>query len=102
MNPSLRPLMSVEKLEKVQERFENMVKTLQSSCSISLHRNVDQFFYMQKVAEFTTLKEQLEAALRTLQDIQQRAYTHYSLAYTVWRKDMRLIRATHQHSVLKP
>lgn len=88
-----RPLVSVEKLDKMIVRLAKLVQELDTSFDIGLHNRLDQSFYMQRLEELKLLRMQLEAATLNLQQVQGRVCAHYDYVFKAWREALRKIRS---------
>lgn len=87
-----RLLVSVEKLDKMIAHLSQLVKVLDTSFDLELHRRLDQSYYMQKLEELKLLRTQLEAATVNLHQVQSRVCAHYGTVYKVWREAVRQVR----------
>jgi hypothetical protein len=59
--------------------------------NLKLHKNVNQFYYMQSIQELMTLYEQFDEAQRNLKLISGRLDLKYTETFHQWRKDVRWI-----------
>lgn len=80
---------SIHQLNRLILRLEKMLTELNTAPSIALCRGINDSFHMQKVEELKLLHTQLHEAMRTLENIQARAFEHYKTAYCRWKKDVR-------------
>jgi hypothetical protein len=62
--------------------------------SLTIHRAVDQFYYMQKAEQMMLLQEQLREAQERLRIIEERIDEEYRTVFISWVKDVRWL---HRH-----
>jgi hypothetical protein len=62
--------------------------------SLTVHRAVDQFYYMQKAEQLMLLQEQLREAQERLRIIEERIDEEYQGVFISWMKDVRWL---HRH-----
>ncbi|MEQ1588540.1 MAG: hypothetical protein ABL895_21820 [Cyclobacteriaceae bacterium] len=85
-------MISVQKLDRLANHLQKLVDLLDQSWHLELHLKIDQSFYMQKIAELSLLKEQMQKNPLD-QHLQRRALSHYSCAFLAWRKDHRKLKS---------
>ena len=79
---------SPEKLNELIYNVQNLVGCLNRQRDIDLHRNIDQFYYMQKLEELKILKSQREAVREPLPSVDARIARHYHEIAAKWSKDI--------------
>ena len=89
--------MSVEKLDKMIHRLLKVVNQLDDSLDLTLHRKIDQFYYMQKAEELKFLKEEYVEAMANVQRIQNRLDIDYPLIFETWKRDLRVLTIGSNH-----
>ncbi len=80
-----------EKLPKLIERMQRLVNYLDARNELTIHRHVDQSFYMQKIEELKTLYTQLEEFRKKIDVLNSHIDNHYKLCFAQWSKDVRLL-----------
>lgn len=80
---------SLEKINKLICRLQSLVMSLNDHIDLDLHKNIDQFYYMQKLEELEILKSQREEAYQRLQSINTRMFAHYHEIAGKWSRDAR-------------
>ena len=83
-----------EAVEKLVQKIASLISTLEQSSELSVHSTIEQFYYMERVAEIKFLNEQmqdLEARLEMLKSARELRY--FELA-SRWRVDARWL---HRH-----
>jgi hypothetical protein len=75
------------KIHKLIQRLKGFVSFLEGRRVIHVHQNVSQFYYMQEIAELSTLLEQFEETQRKLEIISKKLDVKYVQSFHQWRKD---------------
>ena len=75
------------KINKLVHRLNGFVSFLERRRIIHVHQNISQFYYMQEIAELSTLLEQFEETQRKLETIGQKLDAKYVQLFQQWRKD---------------
>ncbi|MBT1701499.1 hypothetical protein KK083_31695 [Fulvivirgaceae bacterium PWU4] len=80
------------KLEKFIQRVEALMNVLREQRNnLHIQNNVDQFYYMEKLAELRVLEENLLDEVDRLRYYQQRFESEYAQAFCRWKKDVRFL-----------
>lgn len=80
------------KLEKFIQRVEVLMNVLREHRNnLHIQNNVDQFYYMEKLAELRVLEENLLDEIDRLSYYQQRFENEYAQAFCRWKKDVRFL-----------
>jgi hypothetical protein len=79
--------MNLIKVAKLIHRLRALVSFLEREQTLSIHQNVSQFFYMQRIEELQTLCELFEAQENT-ELISVNISIKYVETYYQWRKDI--------------
>ena len=80
------------KLEKFIQRVEVLMNVLREQRNnLHIQNNIDQFYYMEKLAELRVLEENLLDEVDRLSYYQQRFENEYTQAFCRWRKDVRFL-----------
>jgi hypothetical protein len=79
----------LDKVNKLICRIQNFVLCLKRSNDTDIHRNIDEFYYMQKLEELEILKSQMNETNDRLQSINNRIHLHYQEIASKWSKDIR-------------
>lgn len=83
---------SDSKPEKLFERVEKLVSVLRDHHdSLHIHRNIDDFYYMQKIAELKQLEESIVDTYERLELLQKKYDSEYVILFRNWKRDLRWI-----------
>lgn len=80
---------SEKKFKKFLALINRLVFDLRRNNTLQVQGNVNQFFYLQKIAELETLKERLDEAEKRAVFMREAFETHYTELYQRWSKDVR-------------
>jgi hypothetical protein len=83
-----------KKITKLIEKLEGIASTLEGARGLNIHRRVNQFYYMQKAAEFKVLLERLSEAERRLDWLAKCIEQEYTIAFNHWRNDLRWLNSS--------
>jgi len=84
--------MPVSNPGKLFERVQKLTSVLsEHRKDLRMHRNVDEFFYMQKIEELKQLEESIEDAYKRLKALKGKFNSEYKLLYCSWKKDARWV-----------
>ena len=80
------------RVRKLILRLSHMTRQLvEYRYDLVVHREIDQFFYMQREEELRVLLEEVEKAADQLADIKSKIDSKYQQAYCRWCRDVRWI-----------
>jgi len=83
------------------EKIQALSATLkQFPKDFHVHQRINEFYYMQKMTEFTVLDEKLTHLVREVNALRQHLEGVYEETFRHWRSDVRWM-ATHQRLVEK-
>jgi hypothetical protein len=82
-------MMEIAKVAKLIPRLRCLVATLEGQHDLIVHRQINQFFYMQKSEELKILLAQAEEAQWKLKMAVDRVDTKYAEVFYQWQKDAR-------------
>lgn len=81
---------SYTRVRKLIQRLRHMTSLLvEHRYNLVVHREIDQFFYMQREEELRMLLEEVEKAADQLAEIRSKIELKYQQAYCRWCKDVR-------------
>lgn len=84
-----------ERVIKLMTKLERLVKALEECHEVTIHRKINQFYYMQKANELKMLLHQLDEAEYRLASVSKILSAHYSEIFHHWRRDV------HQLNLIK-
>jgi hypothetical protein len=77
------------KLNKLIQKIQTFARRLESTREFKVHRNINHFYYMQKVTELTVLYEQFDEAQQKLSFLTSRIEKEYGCIVDQWSRDVR-------------
>lgn len=84
-----------KRIKRLLLRIHGLVGTLKRQRnSLTVHRAIDQFYYMQKAEQLALLQEQLKEAQERLRTVEERIDEEYRGVFTSWARDVRWL---HRH-----
>jgi hypothetical protein len=78
-----------EKIRRFVSQIQLLIKTLDSNQELVLHREIDQFYYMQKREELKVLLEKFDDVETRMKTLSELIDSCYSEVFCEWRKDVR-------------
>jgi hypothetical protein len=72
---------------KLIQRLKDFVSFLERKRIIHVHQSINQFYYMEKIAELSALLEQFDDAQRRLEAVSEKLDAKYFQAFHQWRDD---------------
>ena len=76
------------KILKLLERLQHMVRHLEMHRNLTLHQHVSQFYYMESIEEISTLFQQYEDAQAKMRLVSERIALRYESTFQQWRHDV--------------
>ncbi|HYG18909.1 MAG TPA: hypothetical protein VD816_08265 [Ohtaekwangia sp.] len=87
---------SPKKLNKFIDKLQELVRQLEKDRNVVVHQHVNQFYYMQKIAELRTLAEQFAEAEERIVRVSGWIDEEYATLFRQWRKDLHWLRLSRQ------
>jgi hypothetical protein len=70
------------------QQLEDLVRLLKTSKDIMIHHHINQFFYMQKIAELKILVDQKQEVKQHLNNIDHFIQSQYNLVLVEYQRDI--------------
>lgn len=87
----------LRKFTKLVEKLEILAKQLDREKSLEVHHHINQFHYLEKVAELKILLDQHQALEMKMDKLAERLECESKKAYLQWRKDIRWLNSMHRN-----
>jgi hypothetical protein len=84
-------MIEVSKVTRLIVLMQRLIKTLERNQELTLHRAIDQFYYMQKSEELRVLLDNFEHSKLRMETIATTMDCHYREIFCQWRKDVRKV-----------
>ena len=84
----------LNKIARLIEKLEAFVCRLEGNRDLNIHQMVNQFYYMQKAAEFKVLCDRLEETEKKLEILTELIESEYSIAFKNWQRDLRWLNSS--------
>jgi hypothetical protein len=83
------------KLNKFIDKLQDLVRQLEHERNVVVHQHVNQFYYMQKIAELKALAEQFAEAEERVAVVSGWIDEEYANLFRQWRKDLHWLRLSY-------
>lgn len=77
------------RFEKLADRINDFINDLRMNNTLEVQGKINQFYYMQKMAELETLKESLDETLKRAKFFQDTFEARYNELAASWSRDAR-------------
>ena len=78
---------ATRKIKKLLDHLSKMIQCLSDNRDFTLHKEIDQSFYMQKESELNLLVNRMEELIKQAQCVHEIIESNYQSTFTQWRRD---------------